>query len=77
MNKHELRRWLEEHPGREWDEERSRLIEENPEAAREIMRDAIREVMFLITDSLTETAIDAEIDEMEDFPEVRDLLKKF
>jgi hypothetical protein len=77
MNKHELRKWLEEHTGREWDEERSRLIEENPEVAREVLRDALREVVAHLTTAVTEAMIDHDVDEMTEFPEVRELLKKF
>ena len=81
MNKSELRKWLETHSGPQWEEERTRLIEENMDAAMELIRDTITELANelhrAMNEAVAENEIEASLEGMIEFPEVRDLLKRF
>ena len=80
MNKNELIRWLEEHSGSEFQEERNRLIEEHKELAIEIVRDSIREIVQHFSEMMdrsVEHDIEEKIEGMVEFPEVQDYLKRF
>lgn len=76
MNKSELRKWLEQHSGPKWDEERTRIVEEHLLMAHEIMCDMMTEMVGLLKDKINDN-VDYELSEMKEFPEVLDLLKKF
>ena len=81
MNKEQLRRWIEQHQGDEWEEERARMIEENIEVSMEIIRDVIQEMATQLQDALDDAtnsiAIEEKLEEMTEFPEVQNLLKGF
>jgi hypothetical protein len=80
MNKSELIKWLEEHPGWEFEKERNRLIEEHKELALEIVRDSIRDIVqnfCEMMDKSVEHDIEEKIEGMVEFPEVQDYLKRF
>jgi len=79
MTKNELNKWLEDHPGREFQEERNRLIEEHRDLAIEIVRDAIREITANfreMMDNAVEEDIEQQLENQTEFPEVQALLKK-
>ena len=80
MTKNELIKWLEDHPGLEFQEERNRLIEEHKELAIEIVRDSIREIVATFCETMdqkVEEDIEQQLDNQTEFPEVQELLKKF
>lgn len=80
MSKEELRRWLLEHQGPEWEDERERIIEENREVADELLKDAvllIKESLLLMIDEIVLSDIEAHLAESTEYPEAKELLKRF
>ena len=58
MSKDELRRWLEQHPGPEWEEERNRIIEENQEAADQLLNDVVDVIRQSLLSLVNEIMLD-------------------
>ena len=80
MTKNELIKWLEDHPGWEFQEERNRLIEEHKDLAIEIVRDSIRDIVANFREMMDHSVdheIEQQLDNQTEFPEVQELLKKF